>query len=465
MRVCLFIEGSYPYITGGVSAWVHDLIQNLEDIEFSLFTISPAAGQPLRYQLPDNVIEHTDIVLSEKPARVKKTVKKRSLFSRIQAFHGVSEQGGVPDITALLSLMPEGYDISRDATAKAKGWEIIEHRNRRSNPFYAFSDYFWAWKSSHELMFRVLAASPPRADVYHAVSTGFAGLAALAAKIRLGKPFFLTEHGLYHKEREMEIRKANFVRGYQRDMWIRLYNAISRHCYRHADMVTTLFERNREYQLSLGADPSVTLVTPNGIDVERFSSIVREQKPGFHVGLVGRVVPIKDIKTFIAAAKILADARDDITVHCIGPTDEDPAYYEECKALVKSLRIEDRFVFTGRQNVLEYYAFLDILALTSVREAQPLVLLEAFAAGVPCVSTRVGNVPEMLEHDEQLLCAPKDAEDLAMKILRLYDNPGIRQKLIRKNSALVKEKHDKADLHKTYRRIYAALAEGTPWRE
>ena len=43
-RVCLILEGSYPFITGGVSAWVQDIIGGLPEIEFALFTLSPVAG-------------------------------------------------------------------------------------------------------------------------------------------------------------------------------------------------------------------------------------------------------------------------------------------------------------------------------------------------------------------------------------------------------------------------------------
>ena len=57
-----------------------------------------------------------------------------------------------------------------------------------------------------------------------------------------------------------------------------------------------------------------------------------------------------------------------------------------------------------------YYEFLDVLLLTSVREAQPLVILEAYAAGLPVVSTRVGNVPELLDYDERFLASSQDAE-------------------------------------------------------
>ena len=41
IRVCFVLEGSYPFITGGVSSWVHDLIQGMPEIDFVLFSISP----------------------------------------------------------------------------------------------------------------------------------------------------------------------------------------------------------------------------------------------------------------------------------------------------------------------------------------------------------------------------------------------------------------------------------------
>lgn len=90
------------------------------------------------------------------------------------------------------------------------------------------------------MIFSIIGASIPKADIYHSVSTGYAGLAAVTAKIRNNRPFLLTEHGLYHKEREMELRKASFIRGYQRDMWIKIYNTLSRLSYHYSDISTSL---------------------------------------------------------------------------------------------------------------------------------------------------------------------------------------------------------------------------------
>jgi glycosyltransferase involved in cell wall biosynthesis len=470
VRVCLVLEGSYPYVTGGVSAWVHQLIGYLRDVEFVLYTISPAAGQLPRYDLPHNVVGHTDLDLShpqqaDRKARRPAPRQLEALLSAIQEAHRLLLTGSGPSIEELVRRVPEGYSPAADAVASETGWRMLTSRNQTKNPAYPFADYFWAWKSAHDLMFAVLARPLPEADLYHAVSTGYAGLAALCAKIRRGRPYLLTEHGLYHKEREMEIRRTPHIQGYQRDMWIGIYNNLSRLSYRYADLIVALFEHNRRLQVELGAPQDKTRVIPNGIDAEYYRGVERRPRPGYHVGLVGRVVPIKDIKTFISTSKLLAETIPEARFYCIGPTEEDDAYYEDCRTLVQSLRLSDRFTFTGRADVREYYSFLDVLMLTSVREAQPLVILEAQCAGVPVVSTRVGNVAELLDFDERFLAPPKDPERLAAGVRLLHDNPQEAAALAVRARERVLRFYDRDAVFETYGdlyRRYAAMAERLP---
>lgn len=454
--VCLILEGSYPYITGGVSAWVHQLIRYLEDIDFVLYTISPAKDQPLRYELPANVVDHSDTLLSEpiRGRRRRRPSNVSALIDEIVAIHDPLLQGSAPELDTIVRQIPTGYSVYADGIKSAAGWRLLTTQNQKKNPAYAFSDYFWAWKSAHDMMFAVLGNTAPEADLYHPVSTGYAGLAALAAKIRTGKPFILTEHGLYHKEREMEIRKAQFIQGYQRDMWIGIYNNLSRLSYRYADLIIALFEQNRRLQIELGAPEEKTRVIPNGIDVPFYSQVSRQKKNGFHIGLVGRVVPIKDVKTFISTAKIVSEAIPEAVFHCVGPTDEDTGYFEDCRILVDSLKLADRFHFTGRQDVREYYSFLDVLLLTSVREAQPLVILEAYCAGVPVVATRVGNVAELLDYDERFIAPSKDPEKLAAGVKYIYDHPEEMDTIVDKNRERVVRFYDRDKVFQTYGDLY-----------
>jgi len=459
LRVCFVLEGSYPYITGGVSSWVHDLIMGMPEVDFVLFSISPEEEQSLKYELPPNVVEHKDIVLSEKRKILGKMKNKRKTLGLIRDMHRNIRGGAGIELAEMIANMPEEYYAYSDSVNSSQGWDMIVSSNRKNNPMYSFSDYFWAWRSSHNMIFSILGSSPPEADIYHAVSTGYAGLISIVAKLRYGKPFLLTEHGLYHKEREMELRKATFIRGYQRDMWIKVYNGLSRMAYQYCDISTSLFEHNRQISLQLGAGEEKSLVIPNGIDIERYSSVKREKKEGFHIGLVGRVVPIKDIKTFITMAKIVHGTNKDAVFYCIGPTDEDEAYYEDCLRLVDNFNLNGVFHFTGRQNVLEYYSFLDVMLLTSVREAQPLVILEGWAAGVPCVATKVGNVPEMLDYDENYLASSKDAEKLAYCVNYIRRNPGQVALRMEKNQEKLHRLYNKKDLYDTYGNLYKKLVE------
>ena len=329
-RVCMIIEGSYPYITGGVSAWVHDLIGGLPELDFSLFTISPFKDQEIRYELPDNVTEHIDVSLSEAEPTTGTPKRRKQLFAGIAALHDSFGLGDVSRLAAVVKQLPVGYFLYDDAVSDPRGWDLITSRNERNNPTYSFSEYFWGLRSTHNAIFTLLGVAATEADVYHAVSTGYAGA---VAKIRTGKPLLLTEHGLYHKEREMEIKRVDYIKGYSRDMWINMFNTLSKITYHHFDLIISLFEHNRKLQIERGAPKQRTMVIPNGIDLERFTVAERDERPGFHIALVGRVVPIKDVKTFIIAAKNVVDRIPDAHFHCVGPTDEDPGYFNDCQLL------------------------------------------------------------------------------------------------------------------------------------
>src|SRR5207249_8690507 len=114
------------------------------------------------------------------------------------------------------------------------------------------------------------------------------------------------------------------------------------------------------------------------------------------VALIGRVVPIKDVKTFLRACALLKNLVPDIQAYVLGPTDEDSEYFRECENMAGHLGIEDVVNFTGRVKLDDYLGRIDVMALTSISEAQPLTILEAGAAGIPSVATDVGACREMI---------------------------------------------------------------------
>jgi glycosyltransferase involved in cell wall biosynthesis len=139
------------------------------------------------------------------------------------------------------------------------------------------------------------------------------------------------------------------------------------------------------------------MVIPNGIDVDTYAAIERAPAPHAPtVALIGRVVPIKDVKTFLRACAILKGMLPRLEALIVGPTDEDEAYYQECMNLVRFLNLDDTVIFTGRVKLQEFLGRIDVVVLTSISEAQPLVILEAGASGIPTVATDVGSCRELI---------------------------------------------------------------------
>jgi glycosyltransferase involved in cell wall biosynthesis len=147
----------------------------------------------------------------------------------------------------------------------------------------------------------------------------------------------------------------------------------------------------------------------------------------------------------------------------LGPYDEDPEYYEECKGLVEFLGLESCFIFTGSVNLKEWLGRIDLIVLTSISEAQPLVILEAGAAGVPCVSTDVGACREMIAGDSREepvlgnggIVVPLSSPSLvAQAIIKLMSDPVLLQSCGEVMQERVRLYYNKDDLKKTYRELY-----------
>jgi glycosyltransferase involved in cell wall biosynthesis len=321
---------------------------------------------------------------------------------------------------------------------------------RRIAPHASFPDFFWAWQSLVGGMLSVATAPVPRARVYHAISTGYAGLYAVRAARQNAARSAITEHGIYTNERRIDLMMAGWItdtvrsglaggdgRTDIRAFWIETFESYARLVYAGADRVTTLYGANQSFQRSLGAREETLQVIPNGTVLQRFDAIEGGQARRPTVGLIGRVVPIKDIETCIAAAAVVKNAIPGAQVLLIGPTDEDEDYFALCRRRVDELGLGDTVVFTGRVDIVDYLGRIDVLVLTSISEAQPLVLLEAGAARVPCVVTDVGSCREIIEGapDENprlgiagRVAPPMDAPAIGRAIVELLGDPDLRRR-------------------------------------
>lgn len=411
--VCLLLEGSYPYVAGGVSTWTHDLIQAYPDLTFHLVAlVADRSTRAPRYQLPVNVTGLTHVYLQEPDRGWWWLPGRPALFRRLEpALRRMQRGGGQGALAEVLSVVaPLRGRLGRRILLNSEpAWALLVRMYRDDMPEASFLDYFWTWRALVGGMFATLLSPLPAARVYHAVSTGYAGLYAARAALETGRPALVTEHGIYTNERRIEILMAEWLfdgsatglaiekpRRDLRDLWLDTFASYSKACYDACDPIVTLYGGNQDFQRRQGADPTRLRIIPNGIDYAGYSRIERSRDHPPTVALIGRVVPIKDVKTFLRACARLRDDVPELCALIMGPTEEDPSYVEECRQLVQHLDLGATVRFTGRVTIADWLGRIDAIALTSVSEAMPLVVLEAGAAGVPTVATDVGACAELI---------------------------------------------------------------------
>ncbi|QXL83252.1 GT4 family glycosyltransferase PelF [Comamonas sp. NLF-1-9] len=457
--IALVLEGTFPYVGGGVSSWINQMIRAYPQYRFALVFLGGRRSDygERRYELPANVVhfeEHFlyDIdagVLTEQPAARRGSRAGDELARRlVQALAERREPAEV--VRALREVMrhmlPGGELTREDFLYSERSWELICELYRRHCTDPSFVDFFWTLRIMLQPLWLLARVAHQLVDVrvVHSASTGYAGfLGALLQQTR-GLPFILSEHGIYTKERKIDLFKSEWIRDnrnvFQRDptelsyfrrLWIEFFEWLGRFCYAAADPIVALYEANRQRQISDGAPPGRTMNIPNGIRLERFAPLRGQRAPGMApvLCLIGRVVPIKDIKTFVRAMFRVVNQFPDAQGWIAGPEDEDPAYARECRNLVSSLGLEENVLFLGFRKVEDLLPKVGLVVLSSISEALPLSVLEGFAAGVPAVVTDVGACRELVEgvgeEDRALgsagavvpIAAPQSLADAALALL------------------------------------------------
>lgn len=421
--VALLLEGTYPFVRGGVSNWVHDIINGLPEYTFSLIFIggSRQSYGKIQFDIPPNVTCLESYYLMDGTEAVPSTPVRGSAAAHeeLAKIHDIFRKGGgIPEETIknIVNLFGPGCDVDlRDFMRGYQSWNRITGGYNQYCYDPSFIDYFWTIRSMHTPLFRIaqIALNAPAAKLCHSVSTGYAGFLGMMLKYKRDMPYILTEHGNYTKERKIDLAGADWISDqpenagptpgheirYIRRLWIRFFEGLGTLSYQAANPIITIYEGNRQKQISDGADPDRTMVIHNGIDIERFRHGLenRDEKPPRVLGLIGRVVPIKDVKTFIRAMRTICNRIPDAEGWVVGPQEEDLQYTEECIDLVSSLGLEGKVKFLGFQSVEEILPRLGLVVLTSISEAMPLVLLEGFAGGTPALATDVGSCREIIE--------------------------------------------------------------------
>lgn len=440
--ICLILEGTYPFVSGGVSSWTHHLIQSLPDYRFQLVTLLPNVDQlRYHYELPENVVGIQNVKIHRLFSGSSSIKNSDSFFRSLYLLLAGFSESPSRDLLEKLCLLLRSSQkkLGKNVLLNSlQSWDLLCHMYMESFSSESFLDYFWSWRALHQGLFSTLLCPLPQARLYHSLSTGYGGMLLSRAKVEKQAPCLLTEHGIYTNERRIEIGSADWIglNPYReqtlsskqetlKDFWTKTFSAYSKICYECCDQIITLFAGNQKMQREDGADEKKLNVIPNGIDADRFLKLRRRHHTRPTVAFIGRVVPIKDIKTLLLASSLLKEDIPNLRVWILGPTDEDEDYSSECMTFSHHLGLHSTVEFTGKVDISNYLPEVDVLVLSSISEAQPLVLLEAGAAGVPCVATDVGDCQDLLngreEEDRKIgpggfICPLADPEELKDKI-------------------------------------------------
>ncbi len=438
-RVLLTTEGTYPHAHGGVSVWCDQLIRALDNRDFHVLSIvnSPSA-QPV-FELPSNVQSLIAVAQwgTEEAGRrqeaFSKTYRRRAAHSEAdfeklflpameivfrEVFAGKASDAGALG-HALVSL--HRYFLKHDyhtALASTRTWRVfLRQAYNQPHPLTMYeATMCLRWLTR---FLGILATPLPEVDVVHATMAGLAGLPGVILKRERGTRFILSEHGVYLREVYLSLARSTYPERCRRFL-MGFYHAVARTIYHSADTITTLGRFNARWQQRFGADPERIVLTPNGVDPQRF----RPEGPKAArptVLTLARIYPLKGIDVLLEAAALVKRHVPDLCVRVLGEP-ADAAYFARCHEIVRKHHLEGCVEFDQTSTPEVEYRAAHVYCLPSISEAMPFVILEAMLSGCPVVATDVGNVADVLE-GTGLLARPNDPASLAQQLLRLLAGP------------------------------------------
>lgn len=504
--IAVVMESTYPFTAGDTAVSVQNIIRHNPDLTFGVIHIADNSNAPTKsmFELPANVkwvdviyLESTEVsekfsglvsspVTDEQVREVLDAIES-SVTGNHEPMHALYENAINPQTRTWSAWGALGHREFMNAAIKAAGKADDISLSQLFDLAYNF------FLRIYTLLDRVL----PTARVYHAHSSGNAGLVAAAGAVQNKGKFFLTEHNLNIRDSINKLLSRDFNRRVTSEaplklttdtferFWTQWWLELGALNYAEAELITYLYPQAVAEAQELGGAQEKAEVLPDGIEWEdleipriwRQQAVPKlERKISWKLAVVGDFQPSKGIIELIDAVKLMVDGgKTDVRVDLLKPADgsttDEPEYYSRCVAHIKQLSVENyvrlRDVKDARDVMHEY----DALVVPSFQESQPQAALVAMTMGVPIIGSSVGGMNALVTEElsdaqhkkigaSGELVPPGDSAALATLMAKLTQSPELYRAWHENALARIKAFYLLPQVMRRYNAIYRNLGAG-----
>ena len=350
----------------------------------------------------------------------------------------------------MLSLLEEGFEVSLACKA-GKNYEFIKSQGiefydipvaRGYNPF----------KHLVSIVKLYYLIKRERFDIVHSHTTAASLDGCIAGFLARVPVNLYTIHGLHIMENQNLLERG-------------FYHLVERIKCKLSSFVFTQSEEDRVYAVKnkiVGENKIITI--GNGVDIQKFNPSIKEiyrnkireefniPKDSFVLTIIARLSRIKGYEDLFKAVKLISNqVGDDFYLISVGDVGEDEPYPLNKNDLIDLLSddsIKKRVIFTGVRNDVErILASSDVFILPSYLEGMPRSVIEAMASGLPVIASNIkGSREEVIDGETGILVKTGDIESLATAILKLYNNPKLRELMGRKGRERAEKYFDESKI-------------------
>lgn len=281
-------------------------------------------------------------------------------------------------------------------------------------------------------------------DIFHFYFGLPTGLLALYVHWVLKKPYVIALRG-------SDVPGYDNTQRYLRPLH-RLLRPLSRFIWSRAAAVTAISDHLRALAHGTMSDIDISVIR-NAVDTEMFPRTTRSRRPGpLRLVCVCRLIRRKGLEHLVHAVGDLRDLGAELEI--VGSGQQ----YEYLASLIDRLGLADRITLTGyvpRERLADHYNAADIFVLPSISESFGQVLLEAMSTGLPVIASRVGGIPEFVEHGAGgLLIEPGSREAIVGAVRQLAAEPELRRAMGARNYRQARDEHHWSSVARQYEELY-----------